>query len=130
MSDLDTSNMFVISGCFCCAAALYTDFPACVGCSGMNECLCVQEEFCLKAGTTPMPCVVGPAEGFICKIGLPCCSCGLKIPTVLCKGKSQMCCVAAQQEFPPGTDVPMLCALYGLVLYPKVGCCMKWSEFK
>lgn len=127
MADMDTSDMLVFSACCCCNAVIWQDFPAFVGCSGVSECLCIREEFCCKAATEPMPCVVGPAEGFLVKIGAPCCSCGLKVPTICLKGKGQCCCFVNNAAIPPDADTPLMCAVYGLVCFPVQGCCMKLS---
>lgn len=128
MGDIDTSEMNVFSGCCCCNSVLYLDVPACVGCSGVSECLCIREEFCVKAGTDPMPCVVGAAEGFICKLGAPCCSIALKVPDLLLKAKSQCCCFVGNAAIPPDQDTPMMCAVYGLVCLPVQGCCLKMKD--
>jgi hypothetical protein len=130
MSAIDTSDMAVFSACFCCNTVLWTDFPAFVGCAGLSECLCIKEEFCLKQNTEPMPCVLGVAEGFICQIGAPCCSCGLKNPDILLKSKGQCCCFIGNAALPLDEDTPPMCAIYGLTLFPIQGCCLKLSEVK
>jgi hypothetical protein len=128
MADADTSNMYVFGACCCCNSLLSDDFAKFIGCSGVSECLCIREEFCCKANTDPMPCVVGPADGFIVKIGAPCCSCGLKVPDILLKGKSQCFCLTSNAALPPDADTPMMFAVYGLSCFPQFGCCLKMSE--
>lgn len=124
MADINTNDMLLFGGLCCCNTVLYLDFPALVGCSGVSECLCIREEFCLRPGGAPMPCVIGPADGFLFKIGIPCWSIGLKIPTLLLKSKAQCCCFVGNVAFPPDKDTPLLFALYGLVLFPVLGCCL------
>lgn len=128
MGDIDTSEMKVFAGCCCCNTVLYLDFPEFVGCSGVCECLCIREEFCLKADTEPMPCIVGAAEDFLLKIGIPCCSCGLKVPIVLFKIKSQCCCIVGNAALPPDQDSPLMCAIDGFVFFPVQGWCLKMKN--
>lgn len=125
---IDTSNMPVFGGCCCCNQVIWTDFPAFVGCGGQVECLCIKEEFCLRQGATPLPIITGTAEGFICKLGLPCCSCGLKNPEILVKGKGQCCCFINNVALPPDEDTPLMFALYGLMCFPAQGCCVPMKE--
>ena len=124
----DTSDMLVFNACCCCNALIWTDTAKFIGCSGVSECLCIKEEFCCKANTPQMPIVLGAAEGFICKLGLPCCSCGLKVPTIILKGKSQCLCIVGNAAFPPDEDTPMMFALYGLTCFPVQGCCMALKD--
>ena len=123
----------VFSACCCCNALISTDFAKVIGCSATNECCCLKEECCLKVGEKPMDCLVGKAvisELMICKIGLPCCSIGLKKPKPLCKGHGECCCFRNNLALPPDSDTPSIFALYGLSCYPKQGCCMKFSDAK
>ena len=122
--DIDTSDMPVFGACFCCNSVLYLDFPAFVGCSGISDCLCIHEEFCLKQGAEPMPWVLGTAEGFWCQLGAPCCSFGLKDITVLLKSKAHCCCMISNAAFPLDKDTPAMCAVYGLMCFPVQGCCI------
>uniref|UniRef100_A0A7S3MBB3 Uncharacterized protein n=1 Tax=Spumella elongata TaxID=89044 RepID=A0A7S3MBB3_9STRA len=130
MADIDTSDMLVFGACCCCNSVIWTDFPAFVGCSGTQECLCIEEKFCIKQGVDPWPCITGTAEGYICKIGAPCCTCGIKQPTILVKGKGQCCCFINNVALPPDEDTPLMFAVYGLACLPKVGCCLKLSELR
>jgi hypothetical protein len=92
------------------------------------ECLCIREEFCLRPHAAPMPIVAGAPEGFICKLGLPCCSLGLKQPQICMKGKGQFCCFISNVALPPDADTPMMVALYGLTCFPIVGCCVAMKD--
>lgn len=128
MVDLNTSGMTLFSGLCCCNNVIYMDFPGCLGCSGITECLCVHNEFCLKPNGSCMPCICGPADGYYCKLGVPCWACGIKCPTVLIKTKAQCCCCVGNVALPPDSDTPVMFAMLGLVLYPVCGFCMKLSS--
>eukprot|EP01031_Cornospumella_fuschlensis_P034459 gene34459-41715_t len=130
MSEIDPSNLVLISATICCFGALYTDFPALIGCSGKEECLCIEEQFCAKLGTDPMPVSFTTGEGYWCKLSLFCCSCGLKPPAVLCQGKGQCFCCVNAASCPPNDDVPMMCGICFLALYPHFGFFKKVSEVK
>lgn len=121
MADVNPDSLILYSACICCFSALYTEFPALIGCSGKEECLCIEEELCCKAGTAPLPVGLKTGDGYICKLELYCCSCGLKIPTIICKGKGQCFCCVQQAAFPPDNDVPMMCAVCFLACLPGFG---------
>ena len=61
-------------------------------------------------------------EGFICKVGLPCCTCGLKIPDKLCLGTGEcLCCKQAQAlPFVDPVSAPV-CAICGFQIMPEMG---------
>lgn len=111
MADISPDGLLLYTATCCCFSALYTDFPALVGCSGKNECLCIEEEFCAKLGTPIIPIKFETGNGYICKLGLAICSCGLKMPTICLKGKGQCCCFVSQAALPPDNDVPLMCAI-------------------
>ncbi|KAJ1455875.1 hypothetical protein M885DRAFT_518740 [Pelagophyceae sp. CCMP2097] len=124
---LDESKICVVNGFCCCLVGLLCD-PSCIGCMGKSECLCLTHEVCLKANTKPLLCDTPPGD--ICQVGLGLCSVGLKKPTTCCKGQEQLCCVVEMAAFPTDNDVPATCALYGLMCFPKVGCCVKLGDLK
>jgi hypothetical protein len=126
--ELDTADFPVFAGCPCCHQLLWLDCMSNPGCAGVNECVCIKEEFCCRQGVEPMPIVVGVAEGFLCKIGLPCCSCGLKVPEICMKAKGQCCCFIANAAIPPDADTPMMIAVYGLTCFPVQGCCVPFKD--
>ncbi len=110
-----------------------TDFAKVIGCAGMNECICLKQECCCKLGEKPMECATGAPvvlELLLCKIGFPCCSCGIKQPKPVIKGKGECFCFRNNCALPPDEDTPMMFALYGALCYPKQGCCVKFSEAK
>lgn len=41
MADIDPNNLTFFAAACCCFSALYTDFPAMIGCSSKKECLCI-----------------------------------------------------------------------------------------
>ena len=131
MADIDPSNLYLYSACICCFNALYLDFPALVGCSGKSECLCIDQEFCIKMNTPPYPVTFETGKnGNICDIALFCCMAALKMPKVLCKGKGQCLCCVNQAALPPDGDVPMMCAICFVALFPQIGILKKVSEMK
>lgn len=131
MADIPKDDLLLFGACCCCFSAFYTDVPACIGCSSKSECLCLDHESCCKLNTK----TYGPScdlnkEGNICKLSLICCYYALKVPTTLCKGKSQCCCLASQGALPPDADIPIMLAYLCVVCYPKFGVCKKVSEMK
>ena len=123
----------VFTACCCCNAMISFDFAKVIGCSGMNECCCLKEEFCCKVGEKPMECILAKpvvTELMLCKLGGVCCTIGLKKPKPICKGKSECCCFRNNMALPPDDDTPSSFALYGLLCYPKQGCCVKFSDAK
>jgi len=54
---INESNLLMFSGCICCNASFYLDFPACVGCSGKGKLLCLEGAYCLKLNTPQMKCI-------------------------------------------------------------------------
>jgi len=42
MADVDANSLVLYSACVCCFSALYTDVPGLIGCSGKEECLCIE----------------------------------------------------------------------------------------
>lgn len=49
------SDLYLYGARICCFSALYTDFPALIGCSEKYECLCLAHESCCKLATPPYP---------------------------------------------------------------------------
>jgi hypothetical protein len=129
----DNGDALVFNSCICCNNLISTDFGKVIGCSGMNQCCCLKQECCLKVGEKPMECMLGKPvvlELMLCKIACPCCSVGVKKPEIIVKGKSECCCFRSNCALPPDDDTPMMLALYGLLCYPKQGCCKKFSDAK
>ena len=64
--------------------------------------------------------------GDLCKLGLLCCSVGLRKPVALCKGRSHLGCCIHSMAFPEDKlYVPFpVCALLFLQCKPNCGCCM------
>jgi len=127
MGDYDTTKMILCSGCFCTQSLLYTDMPECIGCSGKSDCLCIQEQFCLRPGVPPLLCS-SDDDAVICQLGLGICSVGLKRPTGCCKSQGQTCCVVSGAALPCDEDVPMTLAACGITCYPKVGVCQTLAD--
>ena len=79
---------------------------------------------CLAANATAFQVGMIQEEGFICKIGLPCCTFGLKKPTVLCLGTGKCLCIKQAAAFPfaAGTVDGPVCAICCLQCAPNMGC--------
>ena len=61
--------------------------------------------FCsCAAGEEQFPIGLISQDGFICKVGLPCCTCGLKMPDMkdLISGEGQCLCCLGRAQFPFG----------------------------
>lgn len=128
LESINKDDLCVCAGCCCCNQLMYRYFPNCVGCSSQYECLCIGEEFCFSPYHPPLLCE--RKDGQICQIGLYLCSIYLKTPTICCKGGGHCCCSMGECSFPPEPHMPFLVAAYGLMCFPKIGCCVKWSEVK
>ena len=88
----------VYSACVCCySSCAFGDLM--IGCREDGECLCIQSKFCLGV-SEPFPIGMIKEEPFICKVGLPCCTLGLKMPEVLCSGASQCLCIKQAASLP------------------------------
>jgi len=68
----------MFSGCICCFNEIDTD-DILIGCKGTNECLCLEEKCCIAANEEPHPIGLISEDNFILKLGLPCCTCGIKV---------------------------------------------------
>lgn len=93
-----------------------------IGCMGKQECLCCQEACCIAANTEAFPIGLIKEEGMLLKVGLLCCTMGIKIPTVLCLGEGKCLCCRNASAFPFAGPVPEpVCAICCLSLLPTVG---------
>lgn len=137
MDQIDQSNYPVWGGCYLCTNTLYTDMPDCIGCSAKEKCLCITEEFCLKAGAENygVGLKTDDDESDICLLKLFCCTMGLtsNIAEPLCRQDAQQCCFIGQAAFPPDPKIPALIGTCLLVCWSKAGKSgfnMKFSEFQ
>jgi hypothetical protein len=120
-------NQFMFSGCICCFNGCdFDNIMLC--CKGSRECLCLVNEHCLAANVDPYGIGMVTDEGEICKIGLFCCTCGLKIPEVLCMGVTQCLCLVEVQSFPfdPAYVAEPVSACVLFQCLPEVGCAKPW----
>jgi len=112
------------SGCCCCYNACnFEDIK--ILCEGAGTCICIEEKCCLAANVDQFPVGMIKEEGFICKIGLPCCTTGLKMPDAkdLLSGGFQCLCLKALAQFPFGDKIGApVCAVCFLQCTPDVGC--------
>ena len=67
------------SGFICCYTACDFKDIALVG-KGSGTLICLEEKFCCQSGVDQYPVGLIKEDGFICKVGLPCCTSGLKVP--------------------------------------------------
>ena len=113
------------TGFICCYSAFDLD-NILICCKGAGEFLwlCIQEKFCLAANEAQFPIGMIKEDGFIVKCGLPCCTCGLKKPTVLVAGSSQCLCIKGAASFPFSSEyvAKPVCAVCFLQCMPEVGC--------
>lgn len=91
------------SGCICCYSAFNFD-KIFVLCKGSSTCICIEQKQCLAAGEPTFPVGLIQEEGFICKLGLPCCTYGLKMPDTNDLISSDAVCLCARSvaQFPFG----------------------------
>ena len=126
-------NHLVFNALCCCNVLISQEFAKNIGCSCLNECICIKQECCLKIDQSSLGCVCCTPvllELMICKVACFCVSCGLKKPNMLAKSKGDCFCMRSQLTLPPDDDTPSIFALCGLLLYPSVGCCKKFSDVK
>jgi hypothetical protein len=95
-------------------------------CKGSAECLCLVNEHCCAVNQEPLGLgmVTDKDNKECCKVGLFCCTCGLKQPEVLCSGASQLLCIQDVQSFPFDKDYvgEPVCAYLCLSCAPECGC--------
>merc|ERR1719356_955827 len=114
---------FVFSACICNYTACdFDNIPGTLLCKGREECLCIEEKFCCATNVEHYPIGLIKEDGFLCKIGLPCCTCGLKIPDKLCLGEGNcLCCrAAAALPFTDPVSAPV-CAICAFSIIPEMG---------
>jgi hypothetical protein len=124
-------NSFIMPPCM--GSAFICGWQACdmdnitVCCIGKSECLCCVGEHCLAKDEKPLGMGMVTADGEICKLGLNCCTCGLKQPQVCCNTFERCLCCSSAESFPMTPDsyvsVPH-CAYYCLACAPECGCCV------
>lgn len=112
------------SGCICGYSALNFD-KIFMLCKGSGTCICVEQKQCLAAGEPQFPIGMIKEDGFICKVGLPCCTFGLKTPDMkdLISSDAECLCLRSVAQFPFGDKVSKpVCAVCFLQCLPEVGC--------
>jgi len=113
----------VFSACICCYNACDMD-EILILCKGGGTCICCEEKMCCAASEDQFPIGMIKEDGFVCKLGLPCCTLGLKVPDMkdLISTSGQCLCVKGVAQFPFGDKVAgPTCAICFLSLVPKVG---------
>jgi len=128
-------HRFLFSACICnYLTCNFDNIPGTLGCWQKGECLCLNGGNCCALSgdasdnTLSNPYPVGKIEdsSVICKLGLFCCACGLKVPSICCNGESSCLCCKGAAALPFADPVPEpVCALYGLRILPgPMGCGM------
>ena len=137
--NVDEDATVLLFGCGCCNAAL----SECgCNCSGENECVCLQAQYCCNMEGHGYRCVFPRSlvlacgcieaccppqaeqdSNTICQLGLHCIALGLKCPTTVCKAQSQVCCVVVSGALPPDAEIVPTAAVLGVQCYPAYGCC-------
>jgi len=113
---------FMFSGTICHMTTCdLGNIPGVMLCKGSNEFLCLESKACLAAGDQ-YPIGLIKEDGFICKLGLPCCTYGLKIPDKLCLGKGECLCMKSAQACPFVSPITKpVCAICAFQLMPQMG---------
>ena len=113
---------FVFSACICNYMAIdLANIPGLILCKGTNEFLCIEKKLCCAANEPQFEIGLIKDDAFIIKFGLPCCTCGLKVPDKLCLGEGQCLCCKSAAALPFTGPVPEpICAICALSLLPKV----------
>merc|ERR1712226_266430 len=110
---LDERQVIVINACFC----TYTGLLCGEGCFGIMESatfMCIEFEFCLKAGQEPLGCY--------------CCACRMVESGACIKVQAQQCCLVSACGFPADEEAPSMLAFMGLTCMPTVACCGKLGD--
>mmetsp|Transcript_4622 Transcript_4622/g.9916 ORF Transcript_4622/g.9916 Transcript_4622/m.9916 type:complete len:168 (-) Transcript_4622:216-719(-) len=124
-TEIDFSGEMVFSACICCYAA-FDCKNILVGLKNDSSCLCLENKCCIAANMPMYPVGLVPDEGMVCKLGLPCCTLGLKNNVnPLCLGDSQCLCCKEKASLPFVKEVVPgpICVVYGLQCTPNCGCC-------
>ena len=94
---------FLFSATWCCYNSVDLEKILILG---RGECffVCFEEKFCCVANDTPFPVGMVKEDGFICKLGLHCCTAGLKTPDMkkLLGFFAQCLCCKCIGQFPFG----------------------------
>jgi hypothetical protein len=132
MESVEKGNLPVVCATCCAYNLLYCEWPWCIGCVGLSECLCIGFEGCLKCDAEPITCCIDDKnqEHKLCQLGLYCCGVYLKQPTTLVKVSSQLLCCVNQMALPCDSTVPCMFTVLCLTLYPRCGCCVKFGEME
>lgn len=112
---------YLFEACICAYTSCTDDLL--VGCSGSEECLCMNSAFCLAANKKDLGIGMVTESDEICKIGLYICNCGLKKPTTCCAGASKCLCLTQAMSLPFDKDyvASPVCAFCFVQLYPELG---------
>lgn len=118
------------NACCCCYDACDCDNTI-ICCKGRTECLCLVREACLSLDEEPLGVglVTNKANKECCKIGLYCCTCGIKTPETIHSSASQclffksVCSCELREEYVKD----FVCAWHGLQVSWLTGLCCPLS---
>lgn len=113
---------FMFSGCICCHTACDFD-KILLLCKGEGTCICIEEKCCIAANEDQFPIGLIKEDKMIIKCGLPCCTCGLKVPDAanLISSAFQCLCLKTTAQLPFGDKIGSpVCAICFLQLLPAV----------
>lgn len=125
------NGKYVFNALGCCFTGC--DFDNIMLCSkGDMECLCFTHEHCLAANHDSLGIgLLKTNDDGLCKLGMFCCSCGCKMPQVLCKGVTQFLCCVQAQAFPLDKEVigEPLCTVCCYTCKPEpMGCAKPYPD--
>mmetsp|Transcript_24758 Transcript_24758/g.61406 ORF Transcript_24758/g.61406 Transcript_24758/m.61406 type:complete len:146 (-) Transcript_24758:525-962(-) len=126
MSVISSNDVIVCFGYLCCHDGCDFNPETCLGCAAQDDCLCCSSSFCLKTPCKPYSTCT------LCHWCFFCCECSMFEKFTLCKCQQQCLCYVTAAALPTDDDVPCVCTLIipSLMIYPKCGCCVKYSEIK
>ena len=128
MESVEKKRLPVVCSLCCMHNLLYCDWPWCVGCVTLSECLCVGFECCLKCDAEPIACCDDQRENTICQVGCYCCGVYLIVPSTCVKLSSQLLCCVTQVTFPCDTSMPCVLTLCFWTMYPECACCARFGQ--
>jgi hypothetical protein len=118
-------HAYVFSALYCCFNGVDMD-NIMLCCKGETEFLCCVNEHCCAAMVEPfgIGMVTDQQKGEFCKLGMFCCTCGLKKPQVFCSGATQFMCLVQVQSLPldPYHVKEPACAYCCISCLPTMGC--------
>ena len=117
MSKSTSSGFPIFSGCICQRVSCNLDLAKAIspetGCAGKGDyCFCFKVEGCLKTGVDQFkPGFETGVDGTLARLALPCCTCGVKVPTNCMDIGGNCLCLNGDVAFPPTDERPLTCGV-------------------